>query len=325
MLQLVNLSNYKTDLDLIQNSSNELQKFLDRHDLDGVEMMFCASWDKKVHRKEWIHGVHLKFWPSWLDFWRGDRAELLRQLGTKENIIATYGGLEREDWLNLYRTNIREAKEVGAKYIVFHVCHNRQAEVFDWQFSASDQEVIEGAIEVVNELVDEIPPDMTLLFENLWWPGLTLLDKNMLSLLLKNVRHPNVGIMLDTGHLMNTNQELLSQEEGIDYIIEVLTKLGDFRQYIRGVHLHYSLSGAYVKQAKTKERSEPSLSELFSHVLKIDQHLPFTVKQAKKIIELVQPDWLVHEFVQLSLEDWEEKIAIQQQAIGLRRAKNETV
>jgi len=275
MLQLVNLSNYRTDLDLIRHSAGELEAFLERNGLDGIEMMFCAPWDTAVHRQERIHGVHLRFWPSWLDFWRGDYNELLRQFGSKENIIASYGGLEREDWLNLYRENIRLAKQAGAQYLVLHVCHNRLEEALDWRFSASDRGVVEATIEVVNAVADEIPSDMPLLFENLWWPGLTLLDKNMVALLLEKVKHPYIGIMLDTGHLMNTNQELRSEEQGIEYVLDVLAGLGEYSRYIRGIHLHYSLSGDYVKQTRAQGRRPCSLGESISHVLNIDQHLPF--------------------------------------------------
>lgn len=318
MLQLVNLSNYKTDLELIQNSSVCLSEFLIANGLDGVEMMFCAPWDASVHREEWIHGVHLQFWSGWLDFWRGDHAELLRQFGTEENIITCYGGLRREDWLNRYRENIRLALQAGAGYLVFHAGHNRLEEIYDWQFAASDREVVEATIEVANALAADIPNDVALLFENLWWPGLRLLDRELVAQLFEQVRHPNTGIMLDTGHLMNTNQELKSEDDGVEYILSVIDGLGDCSRYIRGVHLHHSLSGEYVGRTRRRGREPVSFGEAMAHVMQIDQHLPFSTTQAGRIIERLQPDWLVHEFVQKSAEDWQAKLARQQQAIGCR-------
>lgn len=315
MLELVNLSNYSTDLGLIQNNAANLSGFLQRNNLDGLEMMFCAPWDPNVHRKEWIHGVHLHFWPSWLDFWRGDRQELLRQYDTEETIIAIYGGLRREDWLQRYRENIRQAVAADAKYVVFHVCHNRMSEIFDWKFGAKDREVTETFIEVFNELVDSIPAEITVLFENLWWPGLTLRNKNMVTLLLEGVRHENVGIMLDTGHLMNTNPALRSQEEGIEFILRTLDGLGPCRESIRGIHLHYSLSGDYVTKVRRKDWRELSLPEAFQHVTAIDQHLPFDTPDVRRIMDYVQPDWLVHEFVQKASNDWEIKVIRQRQAL----------
>ena len=35
------------------------------------------------------------------------------------------------------------------------------------------------------------------------------------------------GLMLDTGHLMNTNVHLQNEQQGIDYILQVVAKLGD--------------------------------------------------------------------------------------------------
>ena len=316
MLELVNLSNYSTDLELIKNNAEQLSGFLRRNELDGIEMMFCGPWDSSVHRKEWIQGVHLQFWPSWLDFWRGDRQELLRQFESAETITAIYGGLNREDWLERYRENIRQAVAAEAKYVVFHACHNRIAEIFNWNFAANDREVATAFVAVLNELVDSIPPDMNILLENLWWPGLTLRDKKVAAKLLESIRHPNVGMMLDTGHLMNTNPGLRSQQEGIDFVLRTLDELGSYRDSIRGIHLHYSLSGEYITRARQAGPCEPTLDEAFRHVMAIDQHLPFDTPDALRLLNYVQPEWLVHEFVQKSDKDWESKVVRQRRALS---------
>lgn len=316
MLQLVNLSNYTSDIEVINNSAECLQAFLNHHHLDGLEMMFCDTWDSSVHKKKWIQGVHLRFWPAWLDFWRGDNEELLRQFGTEEDIIACYGGLTRDIWIRNYKANIKAAVKSGAKYLVFHVSHTRIPELFSWEFSVSDSEVIEATIELANELVDEIPPNVTLLFENLWWPGMTLQDPRLVARLLENVKHPNVGIMLDTGHLMNTNQDLTSEEEGIDYIIHILDSLGGYRKYVRGIHLHKSLSGEYIKKSKFTKTEKFDMNEVMNHVLKIDQHQPFTTSTVQRLIEYIKPEFLVHEFMYSSMEEWSQKVMAQKAALA---------
>ncbi|EIW19097.1 Xylose isomerase-like TIM barrel [Pelosinus fermentans] len=316
MLQLVNLSNYASDLELIHNNPVCLEAFLNHHHLDGLEMMFCDSWNPRVHKKQWIQGVHLRFWPNWLDFWRGDREELLRQFGSDAQIEACYGALTREGWLNVYRENLRIAKMAGAKYVVFHVSQTRIPELFHWQFSFSDRQIIEATIEVINELAQSIPGDMELLFENLWWPGLTLKDKELTALLLDSVKHPKAGIMLDIGHLMNTNPELKDQDDGVDYVLKIVDNLEEYKHYIHGVHLHHSLSGNYIKQSRgTAMPQEDILAAAMSHVLRIDEHLPFSSPCVKKIINSVQPTYVVHEFMYTSINDWSEKIRIQQQAL----------
>lgn len=315
MLQLVNLSNYKSDMELIHHRAECLQTFLNQHHLDGLEMMFCDRWDQQIHKKKWIQGVHLRFWPTWLDFWRQNQEQLLVQFSNEEEIKACYGGVTRQEWLNVYRDNIRTAVQAGAKYVVFHVSQARMPEVFTWQFSATDQEVIEATIEVVNELVASIPDEMEILFENLWWPGLTLKNKELMALLIEKIKHPKVGIMLDTGHLMNTNPELRTQAEGVAYILEILENLGEYKSYIHGIHLHHSLSGEYIKASKEKIQRKYTMTEIMNHVLKIDEHLPFSIPEVQQIIATVQPKYVVHEFMYTSIEDWSEKIYTQQQAL----------
>lgn len=315
MLQLVNISNDISDIELIHNSAECLQTFLNHHHVDGLEMMFCNRWDSSVHKEKWIQGVHLRFWPAWLDFWRGDHKELLKQFGSEDNIIACYGGLTREAWLTTYRDNIRTAVRAGAKYMVFHVSHTRIPELFSGQFSASDSEIIESTIELVNELADEIPPDVALLFENLWWPGLTLKKPALVARLLENIRHPNVGIMLDTGHLMNTNQDLTTEAEGIDYILNILNALGEYQRYVRGVHLHKSLSGEYMKQSRCQKIEKQDMAEVMSHVLKIDQHQPFATSEVQRLIDYIKPEFLVHEFIYSTIEEWSQKIMVQKAAL----------
>ncbi len=318
MLQLVNLSNYCSDTELIHNNAEVLQAFLHYHRLDGIEMMFCDPWDKKVYRKEWIHGAHLRFWPSWLDFWRGDQAELQRQFGSQEQVRACYGGNTREEWLAVYRENIRQAQAAGVKYMVFHVCHARMSEIFNCDFSATDQEVIETVIELVNALTEELSADTELLFENLWWPGLTLLDKDLTAMLLDGTNHRNVGLMLDTGHLMNTNTELKTEAEGVRYILDTVKNLGPYRRYIKGIHLHRSLSGEYAKSSRQVAGEQASMADIMNHVMKIDEHLPFSTPDARQIINYINPKYLIHEFINKSMDEWSKKIVVQQQALAYR-------
>lgn len=316
MQQLVNLSNYSSDIGLIHHSADVLRLFLNHHHLDGLEMMLCAPWDKRLHRKEWIRGVHLKFWPCWMDFWRQNQSALLEEFCTMEMVKEYYGSESPDGWLRLYGENICQAQATGAEYMVFHVSQVSTSELFHWQFRYRDTEVIQAAIEIVNELAKQLSPNVLLLFENLWWPGLRLLDQESTGMLLEGVQHPNVGIMLDTGHLMNTNQQLRSEEEGVEYILNRLENLGPYRNSIRGMHLHCSFSGNYVNISKQRRLKEPSMAEIMQHVLEIDQHRPFQTKAVRQLVQAVHPEYLVHEFMQNSLDDWWEKVRQQQYAIG---------
>ena len=316
MKQLTNFSNYPSDMDLIQSNPEILQAFLHQHRLDGIEMMLCSPCAEPFRQNDWLYGVHLRYWPCWLDFWRNDRSELLRQFGSEQQIKKYYGATNRETWLESYQDNIKNASQAGARYLVFHVSHARVSEVFSRQFTAPDREVIEAAIEVINELTPFIPANMALLLENLWWPGLTLQDKRLTALLLDRVNHGNIGFMLDTGHLMNTNHTLRTEAQGIDYILKTLNDLGPHCEMIRGIHLHKSLSGTYVEQQTQHQiKQDYDMFEIMRHILRIDEHLPFTTPQTQKILDYVQPDYLVHEFLYTSMADWSQKICQQQTAL----------
>lgn len=316
MFELVNLSNYSMDNNLIQNDAKKLEKFLKQNSLDGIEMMLWEPWNSNLHPEKFIYGAHLRFWSDWLDFWLENEQGLKASFPNIDAIKSCFGGLMRNDWLALYKENILAAIQMNPQYLVFHVSQARKKELYHWNFHYQDDTVIEAVIELVNDLSDVIPEGVTLLFENLWWPGLTLLDRNIVKKLMTGIQHKNKGIMLDTGHLMNTNQNLVTQEDGVEYILQVLNNLGEESRYIKGIHLHSSLSGEYVKKVRQEKISRDySIGNIMEHVLKIDEHLPFSTQAVQKIVEKVQPKYLVHEFMQTSTLDWQTKVQAQQRAL----------
>ena len=315
MIELINFANYSTNLEMIGHNPRNFRELLNELGVHGVEALFCDPWNQDVIPADLIYGVHLNFWPTWLSFWQGDQQALERQFCGLRQIVECFGGAKPECMLEAYRTDIQQAKAANAKYIVFHVSHNECDELYTWQFRTDNKTVIDAAVEVVNCLVADIPSEMNILFENLWWPGLTLLEPRLAERLLSRVKHPRVGIMLDTGHLMNTSQELETEQQGIDYVLHTLNKLGYIKAAIKGIHLHQSLSGAYVKQSRTRIPPVIEPAAAMAHVMKIDQHRPFSDSAAKAILESVQPEFLVHEFIVSSREELLAHTAQQRQAL----------
>ena len=319
MLELVNISNADCDREnLLQNKTNILSDMIRQYGFDGIEFMLCAPWDRAMYPPAYIKGVHLLFWPSWLDFWRGDKAALLAEFGMEENIRVYYGSLDVGDWVELWKENLRQAAVCQPQYLVFHVAHNVTSEMYTREFAHTDEEVIEGTIELVNEIAAEIPQGVRLLFENLWWPGLTFQKPQLAGALLERVSHADAGFMLDVGHLMNTNADLASEEDGARYVKEIYRNLGELGKRIYGVHLHQSLSGSYTKRMMEEHAGEHrslSWQEAMEYVLQVDRHQPFQTDAARRIVDLVRPDYLVHEFIQRSRSDWEEKLQAQQRAL----------
>ena len=321
MLELTNLSNADCDVEnLLQNRADTLPTILRVHELDGIEFMLCAPWDSAMYPLAYIKGVHLLFWPTWLDFWRGDRAALIEEFGSEENVRAYYGSLDVADWVERWKENLRRAAECQPQYLVLHVAHNRTSEMYTRAFAATDEDVIRATVELVNEIACEIPEGCKLLFENLWWPGLTFCQPHLAAMLLEEVNYPAVGFMLDTGHLMNTNFDLRSEADGAAYVTKIYRNLGAVGKYVYGLHLHQSRSGSYVREMMRRHAGacDPlDWQTAMEYVMRVDRHEPFRTEAARRILDAVQPDYLVHEFLQRSRTDWEQKIRTQKRALGV--------
>ena len=320
MLELTNLSNADCDVEnLLQNNAETLPAILREHGLDGIEFMRCGAWDRAMYPPEYIKGVHLMFWPTWLDFWRGDRAALMEEFGSEENVRACYGSLDVADWVEAWKQNLRQAAECKPHYLVFHVAHNRTSEMYTRAFAASDEDVIRATIDLVNEIVCEIPQGCRFLFENLWWPGLTFCQPRLAAMLLEQVSYADTGFMLDTGHLMNTNFDLSSEADGAAYVEKIYRDLGEIGKRVYGVHLHQSISGAYTKEMMRRHAGEHEpldWREAMEYVLQVDLHQPFQTEAARRIVDTVQPEYLVHEFLQRTRSDAENKLLTQRRALG---------
>ncbi|WP_295163132.1 TIM barrel protein [Selenomonas sp. F0473] len=323
MLELVNVSSADCDVrNLPGGTSRGAEELVRRYALDGIEFMVCDAKDIGLFPQRLVCGMHLWFYPSWMHFWRGNR-ELLARDYTAEQVRRIFGD-SREEWLARFRENFRMAGACGAEYAVFHVAHAGQSEIFSRRFFYDDRAVVAGTIEVVRELISALPETCALLYENLWWPGLTFCDPALAARLVEETPHARTGFMLDTGHLMNTNWELRTEEEGVRYVLETIEGLArydaELAARIYGLHLHQSLSGAYAQTVRAAAvRGEmperPTPEESIDYVLRIDQHRPLHTPRAREIVDRVRPRWLVHEFIPKNRADWEEKITAQQAAI----------
>lgn len=272
----------------------------------GVEAIWAQEPIPEDFPRELAVGYHLTFFTDWLDLYREDGRMLREKYGSLEEARRFYGGLGAEFLMETYRADLARAQELGAKYVVFHVSDVSIEEGYTYRWRHSSEEVIDAAAEVVNALLGKEGAGLDFLLENLWWPGLTMTDPDLTGRLLEGIRSPGKGIMLDTGHLMNTNTDLVSQQEGVAYIHRMLDVHGSLCRYIRGVHLHQSLSGAYVRGhtgAVPSGLPRDCLEQYgvnYRHIQKIDCHQPWTAPEAASIVERLQPDYLTHELAAVS-------------------------
>ena len=321
-MRLINMSTYRYDVERFKGDYKEIEKFLNQNSLDGVELLGVGALDEDIIPKRLIKGVHLSYYPIWVDFWNEDEEALKRQFKNDEEIKIYYGSLDKQVLIEKFRNEIKMADRIEAKYVVFHISHVELEETYNYKFKTSNEKVLKASVEFINEVLKGLDTKIEILFENLWWPGLTLLNRVETRNFIEKINYENKGIMLDTGHLINTNVNISSENEAIEYILKVLEDLKDVKSFIKGIHFNYSLSGDYVRAQIRKQRNDKSkftLEEMkkniHGHVINIDEHKPFRSYNAKKIVESVNPKYLTYEFITTSLNQLNEYVEIQNKVL----------
>ena len=313
MKQLINycpVPGYDND---IPTTDEALKSYLDLTGLDGVELFIYQKQPYAVSYLNNTVGVHLKYWPFWLDFWREEKDFLKKKFVTKENMGEFYFGAEnREEWLDAIREHIKVALKEEPEYLVWHVSESDDEEIFTFDFKYSDKEVIEGAAEVYNAVKEIIPRNVKVLFENLWWPGLKLTDKKVVETFFQLIKDDNAGIMLDTGHLMNTNPALKSEEEAAKYLCEVVNDLGNLKDRIKGLHLSCSLSGEYLSSFCRNKPVQADYMEVMNHIINIDRHQAWSTNTIGDLLKMVNPEYVVHELYYNDFSELTELVKKQQ-------------
>lgn len=288
---------------------------------DGVEAIWGGDAVIDALPAAVVTGYHLLFYADWLDFWRGDEQALLRKFGSWEAVVAFYGGEDRRALLAQYRADLDRAKRLGARYVVLHVSDVSIEEGYTYRWLHTDRDVLDAAIELANLLFSGERYSFALLLENQWWPGFTFTSPQQTAYLLDGICYPNKGILLDTGHLMNTNPSLRTQRDGLAYLQQKLDEHGDLKRYIRGVHLHQSCSGAYVRahtgylpkslQGEYMDR----FREGYKHILQIDCHQPWTQPEIASLVARISPEFLTHELACANRAERERAVAVQKETL----------
>ena len=319
MKKMINLTSSPDDLSRY-DGAEDLKSFCEKYGCDGYEYQNLGGETECLIPEELVIGVHLLSFNCWVDMWKGREDALIQEYGSIEKAEQVYGGYGRQALINKFRENLEFARRVKARYVVFHVCEVKIEESYTYKFAYTDEEVVSAVCELVNELLDGQGYEFDFLMENLWWPGFTFTRPEITRMLLEGVHYPKKGIMLDTGHLMHTNNELRTQEEACGYVMEKLLEHAGMAGYIKGVHLNQSLTGEFVKNMlKTprvlKEDYYERWCQVFGDIFQIDLHKPFTAEKVKALIEKIRPEYLTYEFISNDREEHERFLEMQVKAL----------
>lgn len=277
------------------DKEEDIRQIVDSLGLDGIENLIYGEQPADHPVPQLTVGCHLAYWPVWMNFYLGKKEWYEKDFPTPEKRKRIFGGETVEEWLQKIRRNIRVALVEKPAYLVWHVADCRNLDIWTRKFQYTNREILEKTAELYSQVAEEIPPDVEVLFENIFWPGLYQLDPAEVDFFFSRLPGRNVGIMLDTGHLMNTNLDLATEADGADYVCRVVQGLGEMRSLVRGIHLSCSLSAAYQKATWGKVPSKLNEEIIGNHIISIDQHRPFTTDAARRIVDTVAPEYLTHE------------------------------
>lgn len=323
MKEVLNISGYSVDLKRYNNSWEEVRKFVNTMGCSGVELLIGGEHDNTIPL-DLISSIHLPDWLGWLRLWREPESVPVDCEPFK--LAYYFGAATPEDLIRTFIDNLEKAAGLGATYAVFHVTHIELDAFFTRDHRYTTREVLFSAASFLNTACKNFPkgePPVTIGFENLWWPGLTLLSQDEIDFFTNHLEFDNWFFVLDTGHMMNA-MDTRTEEDGIRKILSVMDTLSSATlERIRAVHFHCSMSGKY--QEENFFCDPPSgfsslmygeqISLLMPMVAKLDQHRPFTNPECKMILQKVNPDYLVHEFISRTKEEFEEKIRTQKNCL----------
>ena len=245
--------------------------------------------------------VHLPYVVDWYSVWKG---RLNVEDMTDDDLLFFSYGRSRGTMVDNIRTSIEKASVLKPAYGVIHAGSANIDELFSETYSDSDNEVLFAFAELINEAVSTFPkgePPFKLMFENQWWPGLRMLDGKNYKILKDKIEFENWGLCLDTGHLLVTTQRSRDELQAIDLLAEIFEKYPqDMLDDIGTIHLHVNTSADYIKNYdEPKDFLKMSIGDRlklgYGFVGGMDQHRPFSVKEVRRITDILKPDYVTHE------------------------------
>ena len=248
--------------------------------ITGIETIIGDHLPLESYEKYPIKGVHLLYYPTWLEFWKEDMEKVREDFYNDEGILNYYRSFKKEILLETFKKQFEDAKKIKAKYLVFHVSHVRPKDIFTCNFDYTSIEVLDETLKIVNEVFKGDGP--LLLFENLPWPGLTLKDYGLTKYFFERVKYEKKGFLLDLSHIICTEKNIKSFQEADQYILNKIKELKELNKFIYGVHINGIEFKNYFEKdfsSKIKEWSNEDRNGKFKieweHMKNLDPHINY--------------------------------------------------
>ncbi len=269
---------------------------LDAIGCDGLEMLTSYD-DVPASHMPLSASVHLPYATDWLAAWEGKPYDL----DDLSSIYYMYGR-SPEDVVSNISLAIRRADAVRPPYGVLHLGNAHIPSIRTHHFPHSDDHVISEFAEVMNRVAAGMggEPPFRILFENLWWPGLRMVDGSGFRLLDRKLEFSNWGLCIDTGHLMSCLPGIRTEKDGIDALADIFAGYGgDITDKVETVHFHWSASSDYRESFEDVVPGDGPLKDfipgVYHHVKNIDMHMPFSDPSCRELLDILDPEYVTHE------------------------------
>lgn len=275
--------------------------------LDGIEILKDVQKPWEPIPRSLIQGYQMQSPLDWLDCYLGNKGDYILDFRGRGETEDYYKKGESKDIVDAYRKDLTYGVSLESPYIVFDVANADEREVYTFQWSHSDYQVMDAAIEILNDLLKGAESSFTLLLSNNRWPGFTFTEPQKTDYLLSRINYPKVGIMLDTGRLLSTRWGTKNQSDGIRYIHTMLDKHGELCKSVLGLHFNYLPTVDWTRSMKKDPETlaqeyhpplwTPEL-DLKYRVRRFDRHTCWTNPECVSLIDRIEPQYLAHVFYQ---------------------------
>lgn len=262
---------------------------------DGIELLTSYDVPDPSYRGL-AETVHLPYAPDWLAAWEDRPVDM-----PDDYALFHMYGRSHEDVIANVSRSIECAATLSPAHGVFHACNADTTEIFHRRYSRDDSHVVDALCELLNTVVGGMPggePPFRILLENLWWPGMRLTDESMFRRAESRLEFDGWGVCLDTGHLMSC-LPVSTEAEAVDAVLDIVHGYSrDLIDRVRGVHLHWSATYPYRSTFPEREFDAPFpefIADANRHVTSIDTHSPFTDPRCADIVDVLSPDYVIHE------------------------------
>ncbi|MBC2850710.1 TIM barrel protein [Cetobacterium sp. 8H] len=264
-------------------------KRLKKVGISGIETIVGDHLPLEEYEDYPIEGVHLLYYPTWLEFWRGEKEKVREDFYNDEGILTYYRSFDKNILIETFKNQFEQAKKLNVKYMVFHVSHVRPKDIFTMEFDYNSEEVLKECLVILNEVFKGDGP--LLLFENLPWPGLTLKNYEETKMFLDGVDYKNKGLLLDLSHIICTEKTVDSFQSADKFILNSLDGLKELKNEIYGIHVNGIKFEKYLERNFSKNISEWEQGDRrdkfmieWEHMKNVDPHLVY-MGDLKKIVE----------------------------------------